>query len=317
MPYFLGIDGGGSKTDCLLVNESGQILSVSDGIGTSYRQYGKDEVIKTLRQLSERCLSKAGVLPVQVSGVCVGLPAYGENASADSDIIFAVEAFLSKVIFVNDVQVGWAGSLACQAGINVVAGTGSIAFGCDGEGNTARSGGWTEVFSDEGSAYWVAVRGMQLFTKQADGRAAKGELYRIIRDAYCIQDDFKFVSVAESELLPRRDKTAAFQKLIADAAKAGDLSVLAIYTEAAKELASLAVSVKKRLNFDSGKVAVSYSGGMFQVGEMLLNPFRHILQTEGMCAQKPLLSPVKGAVLLAVKHFAPNHFKNVTSGLTE
>ncbi len=55
----------------------------------------------------------------------------------------------------NDMVCGWAGSLACADGINVVAGTGSICYG-EYQGRSARCGGWGELFSDEGSAYWIA-----------------------------------------------------------------------------------------------------------------------------------------------------------------
>lgn len=315
MPYFLGIDGGGSKTDCLLVDGWGQSLAAASGGGSSYRQHGKDSVVKNLKELSGQCLRKAGLSLEQINGVCIGLPLFDENAANDAYMSSAIQAIFPQNIIVNDVRAGWAGSLACQPGINVVAGTGSIAFGRDGAGHTARSGGWSEFFSDEGSAYWVAMRGMGLFTKQADGRVPKGALYRLIKETHHLDNDFDFVSLAESQLLPRRDKTAAFQRIVAEAGKAGDTSVLCIYQEAALELSSLALAVKKRLGFDGEKVTVSYSGGMFRVGEMLLKPFEKFLFAQGMCLRKPLLSPVKGAVLLAVEHFATDLFGQVLGGL--
>ncbi|MEI9903464.1 MAG: BadF/BadG/BcrA/BcrD ATPase family protein [Asticcacaulis sp.] len=72
---------------------------------------------------------------------------------------------------------GWAGSLAGADGINIVAGTGSIGYG-ERLGRGARAGGWGEVFSDEGSAYWIAVQGLAAFARMSDGRLAKGPLQR-------------------------------------------------------------------------------------------------------------------------------------------
>ena len=71
----------------------------------------------------------------------------------------------------------WAGSLACADGISVIAGTGSMAYG-EYAGRQARCGGWGELIGDEGSAYWIAREGMNLFSRMSDGRAARGPLHR-------------------------------------------------------------------------------------------------------------------------------------------
>lgn len=317
MPHFLGIDGGGTKTACLLIDRQGRTLATAQGTGTSYRQHGEDAVLKTLESLAQECVHCAGTSVEGLEGVCVGLPSYGENRAMDEKLGKAIKEMFSRVFLVNDVQVGWAGSLACEPGVNVVAGTGSIAFGCDAGGNTARSGGWSEYFSDEGSSYWLALRGMQLFAKQSDGREPKGPLYEMVRKAFALRDDFDFVTIAEEQLLPARDRTAAFHRLVADAAKAGDATVLPLYERAARELTLLASAVKAKLDFPAEGVPVSYSGGTFQVGEILLGPMSALLEKNGMSLQKPILTPVQGAALLAVQHFAPDCFADVLRGFQE
>ena len=69
----------------------------------------------------------------------------------------------------NDAVCGWAGALAGEDGINIVAGTGSIGYG-EFEGRAARAGGWGELFSDEGSAHWIAREALSLFSRMSDGR---------------------------------------------------------------------------------------------------------------------------------------------------
>ena len=71
----------------------------------------------------------------------------------------------------NDMVCSWAGSLACADGISVIAGTGSMAYG-EYAGRQARCGGWGELIGDEGSAYWIAREGMNLFSRMSDGRVA-------------------------------------------------------------------------------------------------------------------------------------------------
>ncbi len=80
----------------------------------------------------------------------------------------------------NDMVCAWAGSLGGEDGINIVAGTGSIGYG-ERRGRSARAGGWGEVFGDEGSAYWIAVQGLNVFTRMSDGRLPKGSLYAVFR----------------------------------------------------------------------------------------------------------------------------------------
>ncbi len=81
----------------------------------------------------------------------------------------------------NDMVGGWAGSLAGRDGVNVIAGTGSMAYGERG-GTAHRVGGWSEVFGDEGSAYWVAVQGLNAFSRMADGRLPRGPLHALVRE---------------------------------------------------------------------------------------------------------------------------------------
>ena len=117
MPCFLGIDGGCTNTACLVVDENGQKLAQLSGTGTSHRQHGGEAVLKTLRQLARQCAQQAGISLEQLGGVCVGLPAYGENATMDAMMREGIHAIFPHVLIVNDVQVGWAGSLACMPGI--------------------------------------------------------------------------------------------------------------------------------------------------------------------------------------------------------
>ncbi|MEG1012098.1 MAG: BadF/BadG/BcrA/BcrD ATPase family protein, partial [Ruthenibacterium sp.] len=218
-------------------------------------------------------------------------------------------------VLVNDTEAGWAGSLACGAGINLVSGTGSIAYGKNESGQAMRSGGWSEVFGDEGSSYWLGIKCMQLFSKQADGREKKDALYNLVRERYPMKTDFEFAVMAHRDWLPHRDKVAQFQTLLSDAADAGDVMAREMYEQAAAELAQLAVAVKAGLHFHDAAVTVSYSGGTFRAGEKLLMPLGRWLQQEGMVLRKPILTPVEGAVLLAVSACPQHSVAGVCAGL--
>ncbi len=82
----------------------------------------------------------------------VGLPSYGEDSAttATMDAMPASLLDVSRYRCGNDMMCSWAGSLACQDGISVIAGTGSVAYG-QYAGREARAGGWGELIGDEGS----------------------------------------------------------------------------------------------------------------------------------------------------------------------
>jgi len=311
MAYYLGIDGGGTKTACMLVDAHGSIVSKKVGPSISHRQFSIEHVVNTIRDIALQCCNDASIDLQSLDGVCIGQPAFGEFPEQDKLIFEEVIQLFNRVHITNDVEVGWAGALACEPGINVVAGTGSIIYGRDESGKSLRSGGWSKTFSDEGSGYWLGMRGMALFAKQSDGRAPKGPLYDIVRGHYSLKEDFDFLTIADSEILPYPDQVAAFQRLLAKAGKDGDTTAQPLYIEAARELSDGAKAVRKGLDFIQSPVSVSYTGGVFGVGDLILKPLKEFIHDAGMELVAPLFDPTEGAVLLAANEFNTDHFNQI------
>ncbi|MDR1508982.1 MAG: hypothetical protein LBS53_05045 [Synergistaceae bacterium] len=298
--FFLGVDGGGTKTDAVLTGSDGVVLAKAKAGGLSYRHNSMESVLEILSGLLETCSSLASIGTDMVTSICIGLPLYGEYESFDAVVSEKIAKRLGdRVIIVNDAEVAWAGSLSCRPGINVVAGTGMIAFGRDEKGNVGRAGGWSEHFSDEGSGYWLAVRGMGIFSKQSDGRLPRGPLYRLVKEKYNLCSDYDFIRVVEEKLLPNREKTAAFQFLIAEAAKMGDMTIPPLYEKAAEELSCAVVALKEKLDFFMDPIIASYSGGVFNVGEMILDPLKVNLSRYGIRLEAPIFTPAEGAAMMA------------------
>lgn len=303
MRYVIGVDGGGTKTAFALADPQGNILAQTVLPSISYREHGLDAVCARLQAGVQVLLSDAGVELSQVASAAVGAPGYGENAVGDAALAKTVEkAFYGiPTALVNDAQVACYGALSGRAGINIVAGTGSIAYGEDGKGGSARSGGWSEHFSDEGSCYWLGKMTMGLFCKEADGRAPKGALYHILCDTLSLRDDMSFISVMEAEYLPVRSKVAGLQRYLLRAARQGDSAAKGLYEDACRELTQLAVGIRAQLNFD-GIIPVSLTGGLTHAGALVEAPLAAMLAREGMEYLRAEGSPLAGAVLLARKN---------------
>lgn len=300
--YFLGIDGGGTKTAFEIIDEKGNILSLIKTSNSDYIQIGKEGFGRVIAEGALSACEKANISLSDVCFTCIGTPCFGEIASDVPDLIANAKAALQsdRVECVNDVEVAWAGSLACKPGINILAGTGSMAYGVDQKNNSLRVGGWGCFCGDEGSAYWLGKKLIELFTKQADGRLPRGKTYDIVTKKFGLTSDFDFISVVLNDLDCKRDEIAKLQLLLNEAAEQGDIYAFEVYRQAASELAQLVSAIINKLDFDSGEtIKVSYSGGVFKAGELIFAPLKEYLREYDITYREPLLSPVSGAALKA------------------
>lgn len=305
MKWFVGVDGGGTKTEFVVSHEDATPILNQRNTGCSYQSIGIDATVALIAEGVKESLAAAGAPIEDCAGCCAGVPCYGENTEADLMLLEKLRAALDPIpiYLTNDVEVGWAGALECQEGIHIVAGTGSIALGRGADKKTARSGGWVEFFGDEGSCYWVGREAMSLFSKEADGRAPRGALYDEVRQVYQLGDDYRFVDVVLRDIAPHRERVAAFQRCALRAAKKGDTAVIRIYEAAADELALMAQAIKQKLVFTPGVTPVSYSGGLFKSGELILQPLRSKVEAIGCTLQEPKRSAAEGALILGIEHF--------------
>jgi N-acetylglucosamine kinase-like BadF-type ATPase len=305
MNTYLGVDGGGSKTRFLLIDATGKVLASHLEGPAYYLEIGLDALRGMLARGVSATLQEGGVAPSGLTFAFFGLPAYGEDRALLAALDAAPLSVLAGKQFRcgNDMVCGWAGALACEDGINVVAGTGSIAYG-EYQGRNARAGGWGELFSDEGSAYWLAREGLTLFSRMSDGRAARGPLHAMVRRHFALTDDLDLCAAIYGKSVEQRSEFAQLSRLVAEAAFAGDQAAQALFTRAAAELADIVDAVRAGLDAPPAAVlSVSTSGGMFALRDLVLAPLQTAL-SEGARRYRLVparLPPHAGAALYAAK----------------
>lgn len=299
MAVYLGVDGGGTKTAFVLADDSGAVLGEATGRGTYYFPVGIDLVERVLADGLAAVTAAAGIGAADIDRAFIGLPGYGE-ASAD---VPAIEAICRRVLgsgrfdVGNDAVAGWAGSLGGEDGINIVAGTGSIAYG-EWAGASHRVGGWSEVFGDEGSAYWIAVRGLNAFARMSDGRLPRGPLHEAVRSRIDAATDLDVIGVVVDRWKGERDRIAALAPAVTEAAEAGDEVARRIVTDAGTELAAHVTAVRHGLGVGPGPtVPVSFSGGVFRAPAVRA-AFEAALP-DGFDLREPITGPALGAALYA------------------
>lgn len=304
MNCYLGIDGGGTKTKFLLTNEQGRVMAEYTGPTSHYMQSGFAGQTQVIAEGLAACLASAGIAAGEIRHVFAGLGAYGEIRCDDEPIREAAAAALSGLPLTvgNDGENALAGALGGEAGINVVAGTGSVAFGKGLSGQLERCGGWhQQLGGDEGSGYWLGQQLIHEFTRQSDGRDEHTLLYAGVCQYFALEDDYDLVHILISEWHYNRTRVAALSRLVAELARAGDSYCIDWFRQGAAALAELARTIQYKLALPAGSL-VSGTGGIFQVEDLMLKYFIIELQQTGLVYRPPLLPPDRGALILAMQN---------------
>lgn len=299
---FLGIDGGGTKTEFVLCDQAGNILATQKFGSASHWQFGGERLAGILEAGFYGVLGTVGRKASDVAAVGFGMSGYGEDGDKDKASTKICEDFFGNIPIgiCNDTEVGLIASLGFEPGINIVNGTGAMAVGRDNRGNVDRAGGWGHEIGDEGSGNWLGMRLLEMFAKQSDGRIERTALYGYVKEQFHIDKDFEMITLFHNEYYQNRSKVASLQKILCELAGMGDPCALALYDQSAAEVALLAKALRSRMDF-TDPVKVSYSGGVFEGGDFIRDPFRRRLTEMGFAYTKPRFMPIQGTIILAAK----------------
>lgn len=298
----LGIDGGGTKTEFALYDGNARQLAFVKTESAGHWQVSHEKMKEVLRCGLDSVMDAAGKKFSDITAAAFGMSGLGEDIIKDAaSIAVCKELFIDIPIKIcNDTEVGFVAAHGLKSGINVVAGTGSMSFGMDDKGNTARCGGWGHEIGDEGSGYWLGKKTLELFTKQSDGRLLKTYFYDLVKERLNITNDFDIMTIVQNEYYTNRTNMASLQMILCDAAKVGDRCAIDAYKCAANELIALAVTIREKLDYTQ-QVKVSYSGGIFNAGDFIRDPFIDGLKELGFEVYSPKFTPIQGAIILAAQ----------------
>ena len=291
----LGIDAGGTRTVCRLVDASGATLGEARGAGANLQSAGELEVEKVLHDVIGRAL---GSHP-QPKVICLGMAGVDRPGEAQTirQILERI-GHRAQVLVVNDALIALEAGVPGAAGTVVVAGTGSIAYGRDAYGRAARSGGWGYVLGDEGSGYWLGRLALRAVVRAADGRGPATAMSDPILKHFGAdrpQDLVRQIYVAGA----RPSAIAAVAGIVGVAALAGDATASELVSLGARELAMAAASVAKRLGIEHEPVLLA--GGTLRGLELLRASLIADLSRRLPGAEVSMLTvePAQGAVRLA------------------
>jgi N-acetylglucosamine kinase-like BadF-type ATPase len=199
---------------------------------------------------------------------------------------------------VNDAVIALVAGAPERVGLVVLAGTGSIAYGADPEGRTARAGGLGFILADEGSAQWLGREALRAAVRAADGRGPQTALYALVLEALKVEGIADLVATIY-ERHPRPSDLGALAHTVEAAADQGDPVAAGILDAAALELASAARAVRERLVFPEGPVPVILAGGAFRACPSLAVRLDARLELRDAEVRRLEVEPASGAVTLA------------------
>ncbi len=289
MIHVLGIDAGGTKTVCQLADEHGDVLSEARRGGANLQAVGELEVEKVLHDVMEEAIGDREVRP---SAICLGIA--GVDRPEDARIVRGVMkriGYQARVLVVNDALVALEAGAPEQAGVVVIAGTGSISYGRNERNQAARAGGWGYMLGDEGSGYWIGRAALRAVLREADRRGAATQLTGLLLNYYGVPRAQDLIhQVYHGTLRPAA--IASLAQCVQTAFTDGDPVAIGILRGSADQLESSALSVARRLELVGSEFPFVLAGGIFRAVPWL---------EEELARRLPLASPRSRTILLEVE----------------
>jgi N-acetylglucosamine kinase-like BadF-type ATPase len=259
-PFFLGFDGGGTKTECALADASGRIVARAAAGPSNPLRTGYTRAWFALSDAADSVLARHKLHVGDISAVCAGVGGASRQAAARRITTFLERSFPNaRVRVTTDLETSFEAAFGRGEGIVLMAGTGSAAFGRDAHGRTARAGGHGPWFSDEGSAFDIGRRAVNAAARAEEHRAPATALSTRLFAALQTRN---WDSLAEHIAKNPDDVFPRTFPLVAELADDGDAVSREILSGAATDLAELAGSVADKLGWQDRDFPLAKMGGV-------------------------------------------------------
>jgi glucosamine kinase len=256
-PIYAGVDGGGTKTIVVLVDGDGAEIARAQAGTSNPAVIGHEESGKVLQGAIRDAVSHLQ------SDATLAAAWFGLAGCDRPDDQRALGPYIvplaTSVRLTNDGELVL-GALPGAAGVALVAGTGSIAFGRTTTGERCRAGGWGAIMGDEGSGYALGCGLLRAFAADIDQRGPVTSMTSTLIDEWGLSDPFEAISRVYGPPMSKGE-IAGLARIVVDAAAAGDAVAGQLLHQAATDLALIAGTVGKRLGF-SGSLPIALTGSL-------------------------------------------------------
>lgn len=295
MRLFLGVDGGQSGTTAVIGDETGRILGTGEAGPCNHAAAGEGraKLERAIAGSVGAACTQAGLdaAAVRFEAACFGM----SGGPDDKREILAAALRVERLVVTDDAVIALAGAIGTGQGIITIAGTGSIAFGRNPAGRTARAGGWGYIFGDEGGGFDIARQAARAVLRLEEGWGPPTVLRETLLGATGSENANQMLHRFYTGEWPR-SRVATLARLVDGAAVEKDAVARAILRGAAQQLAMLAGAVREELWAPGAELEIAYIGGVFQ-SRLLLESFRALVELqEGVRCGAPRRGPAEGAL---------------------
>lgn len=294
--YFLGVDGGQSATIAVIGDAQGRIVGQAKSGPCNHvaASEARAKFVRVLRECIGQACETAGIAP-EFEAACLGM-----SGGPDDKAELLGEVFRARHVEVtHDARIALAGATEGKPGIVAIAGTGSIAYGENALGETARAGGWGHIFGDEGGAFDIARKALGAALREFEGWGPGTALTPALLEFAGARNANEVLHSFYAPEWPRH-RVAEFAATVDQIATAGDPIAASILRSAGQDLAVLVSAVRARLA-SAVPLQVSWIGGAFR-SAILLERFTTLVALDpGLSPCAPRRSPAAGALILAYR----------------
>lgn len=307
MKYFIGLDGGGTKTKCVITNYDIKPLYEVTGGPSNFLMIGTDKVAETILNLIIQCVNHLNISYDDIAAIVLGTTGGGRRIDAEelekAIIQLAVDKNISLKIFrvESDARIALEGAFSGKPGSILIAGTGSIMFGKDKAGNIHRVGGFGRFIGDEGSGFRLGQKGLNLIAKEFDGRGDNTKLSGLLKEKFNIDSAENLIT----EIYRNNFDIASVAPLVIEAAEKGDKAAINIIESEVDEIILHIKAIKKKLN--ERNLLLSFIGSLLTKDNLYSYLVKEeiVQQFDDVVVKEAENSPEYGAVLMA-KHLYDN-----------
>jgi N-acetylglucosamine kinase-like BadF-type ATPase len=305
---YLGVDGGGTKTHTVLIDDDQTILGEGfTGAGNPLR-VGIENAIKNIFTGIEKACDDANRSKGDIVSAQLGLAGVRRE-----DLRYLIKNRFKELLRIRKIAVTTDAEIALYAategkeGLVIIAGTGSVCMGKNAKGEMASAGGWGPLAGDEGGGAGISRRALQAIAKSSDGRGKPTKLadYAVEYFRAGRLDDLSVAIYA-----PQFDnaRIAGFAQFVTQAANEGDAVAIELLAEAGRELGLAAGAVINKLKLQRKTFPIGKVGGVFKSGEVVTKPLMEKVQEIAPKAfmKDVQITPGYAAALMAWQNYGKN-----------
>ncbi len=300
MNYYLGVDGGGSKTLAVVSDSAGRIMGRGES-GCGNHQLGVELASRNIREAVADAMAQAQAEHSDIEYAMFGLA--GADREPDFRILrpMVAEMGFSKHGIVCDTVIGLRAGTRQPDGVVVICGSGTNCFGINKQGESLQCGGFGYAYGDFGGGSDLAIEVFRSVIRSWEGREGP----TLLTDAALRTLGYSSVERMFNDYLDEgKNISHHLAKLLFQVAQDDDVA-RGILQRQGTELGLAASAVIRKLGMQEDEFDLVLVGSVLTRGDSeYVTPYieKEIKAVASKCALRMLtMEPVAGAILLAME----------------